>query len=271
MSVFLSLRKVPMIRYLSSSEPCAALATRLTRRLRDEYENNTKEFERDGHCVLLILDRREDPITPLLNQWTYQAMLHEMIGINNNRIDIRKGHETFVQVHDTEKDKTDADKEFVISQQTDPFFNQNMYANFGELAQSIKEFIDQVAQARQQSVRIESLEDMQRAMELYPELKKLSGNLTKHVTLSSEISKLVEERMLMNVSKIEQKIACEEAKNEHFRMVMEQLADKNVQNFEKLKLVIMYALRYENDTNIEKMKDRLREGGISQNMLNLIN
>lgn len=31
--------------------------------------------------MVLILDRREDPITPLLNQWTYQAMLHELIGL----------------------------------------------------------------------------------------------------------------------------------------------------------------------------------------------
>ena len=27
--------------------------------------------------VQLVLDRREDPVTPLLSQWTYQAMVHE--------------------------------------------------------------------------------------------------------------------------------------------------------------------------------------------------
>ena len=36
--------------------------------------------------MLLIIDRCEDPITPLLNQWTYQAMLHELIGIENNQV-----------------------------------------------------------------------------------------------------------------------------------------------------------------------------------------
>jgi vacuolar protein sorting-associated protein 45 len=39
--------------------------------------------------VLLIIDRREDPITPLLNQWTYQAMVHELIGIKNNIVNLR--------------------------------------------------------------------------------------------------------------------------------------------------------------------------------------
>jgi vacuolar protein sorting-associated protein 45 len=31
----------------------------------------------------------------------------------------------------------------------------------------------------------------------------MSGNLSKHVTLSCEVSKLVEERLLMSVSKVE--------------------------------------------------------------------
>jgi vacuolar protein sorting-associated protein 45 len=38
--------------------------------------------------VLLIMDRREDPVTPLLLQWTYQAMAHELIGIENNRVSL---------------------------------------------------------------------------------------------------------------------------------------------------------------------------------------
>ena len=38
--------------------------------------------------LLLILDRRNDPITPLLSQWTYQAMVHELLGIHNGRVDL---------------------------------------------------------------------------------------------------------------------------------------------------------------------------------------
>ena len=39
--------------------------------------------------VLLVLDRREDSITPLLNQWTYQAMVNELIGIKNNIVNLK--------------------------------------------------------------------------------------------------------------------------------------------------------------------------------------
>jgi len=35
-----------------------------------------------------MVDRRNDPVTPLLSQWTYQAMVHEMLGITNGRVKI---------------------------------------------------------------------------------------------------------------------------------------------------------------------------------------
>jgi vacuolar protein sorting-associated protein 45 len=48
------------------------------------------DFRRtDSSPVLLILDRRNDPVTPLLSQWTYQAMVHEVIGINNGRVSLQ--------------------------------------------------------------------------------------------------------------------------------------------------------------------------------------
>ena len=41
------------------------------------------------HVQLLLVDRRDDPVTPLLSQWTFQAMVHELIGIDANRVDLK--------------------------------------------------------------------------------------------------------------------------------------------------------------------------------------
>lgn len=52
-------------------------------------ESGLFEFRRtEVQPLLLILDRREDAMTPLLNQWTYQAMVHELLGIQNNRVSL---------------------------------------------------------------------------------------------------------------------------------------------------------------------------------------
>ena len=66
-------------------------------------------------ALLLILDRREDPITPLLTQWTYQAMVHELLGLNYNRV-VLKG------AANLKKDL----EEVVLSCTQDEFFAQHM-------------------------------------------------------------------------------------------------------------------------------------------------
>lgn len=45
-------------------------------------------------------------------------------------------------------------------------------------------------------------------MDNYPEYRKMQGNVSKHVTLVTEMSKIVEERKLMLVSQTEQELAC---------------------------------------------------------------
>jgi vacuolar protein sorting-associated protein 45 len=49
---------------------------------------------------------------------------------------------------------------------------------------------------------------MAKFVDNYPEYKKMQGNVSKHVTLVTEMSKIVEERKLMLVSQTEQELAC---------------------------------------------------------------
>merc|ERR1719160_1970038 len=84
---------MPQIRYTSASELTRQVAYRLQSRITEEqslFETIERERKGDASSVLLILDRRDDPVTPLLNQWTYQAMVHELLGLDNNRVDMRK-------------------------------------------------------------------------------------------------------------------------------------------------------------------------------------
>lgn len=54
----------------------------------------------------------------------------------------------------------------------------------------------------------DSAEDMAKFVENYPEYKKMHGNVSKHVTIVTEMSKIVQERKLMLVSETEQELAC---------------------------------------------------------------
>lgn len=54
---------------------------------------------------------------------------------------------------------------------------------------------------------IETIADMKRFVEEYPEFRKLSGNVSKHVALVGELSRLVGRDKLLDVSEVEQSLA----------------------------------------------------------------
>ncbi|KAK7934945.1 Vacuolar protein sorting-associated protein [Apiospora marii] len=202
-AVLLALKKKPLIRYEKNSLLAKKLANEV--RYNITQEDQLFDFRKvDTPPILLILDRREDPATPLLNQWTYQAMVHHLLGITNGRVDLSDVPEIRPEL-----------KEIVLSQDQDPFFKKNMYLNFGDLGGNIKDYVEQYQSKTKNSANIESITDMKRFIEEYPEFRKLSGNVSKHVTLVSELSR---RRLIQNPS---------------------------VTTDAKLGLVALYALRYE--------------------------
>jgi len=90
LALLLSFKVKPYVRYSASSDAAAAIAREVVGAIGGERELFT--FNRQaGAPLLLIIDRKEDPVTPLLTQWTYQAMVHELLpgGIRNNRVDLK--------------------------------------------------------------------------------------------------------------------------------------------------------------------------------------
>ncbi|KAL2124238.1 hypothetical protein VTJ04DRAFT_603 [Mycothermus thermophilus] len=231
-AVLLSLKKKPLIRYQKNSPLAKKLASEI--RYYMTQEDQLFDFRKvDTPPLLLILDRREDPITPLLMQWTYQAMVHHLLGINNGRVDLSSVPDVRPEL-----------REIVLSQDQDPFFKRNMYLNFGDLGSNIKDYVEQYQSKTQNSANIESIADMKRFIEEYPEFRKLSGNVSKHVTLVSELSRRVGTENLLEVSELEQSIACNDNHAADLKKIQQLIQNPSVTPENKVYLVGLYALRY---------------------------
>lgn len=132
-SVLMSVRgKNPKIRYDEGSEVCQLLAQELDSKVKKDamFVEKMSRGGESGETTILILDRREDPVTPLLNQWTYQAMIHELIGLKDNRVDLRHLSHLSEEM-----------KEVVLSSDDDEFFQKIMFNNFGDVADAIHELV----------------------------------------------------------------------------------------------------------------------------------
>ncbi|VEU22546.1 DEKNAAC103459 [Brettanomyces naardenensis] len=253
-SLLLSFKLKPVIRYESNSK----MATKLASSVGFEINNNSDKLfdeatKKDIAPLLLILDRKNDPITPLLFPWTYQSMIHEVFGIKNNTVDLSALPNVSEEL-----------KTVVLNETQDQFYHDSMYLNFGELSESLKRFIDKYREKTKTNSSLNSIKDMKFFLENYPEFKKTSLNVSKHMLLSSEIDKKINEWRMWEVSEFEQTMVSN-SDHSHHQRELEQLEAllfdrKNNDQGEplsplsretKLKLLSLYALKYEKYTGNE--------------------
>ncbi|XP_067931822.1 vacuolar protein sorting-associated protein 45-like [Watersipora subatra] len=253
-SVLLSLKKCPTIRYQANSDLTHKLAEAVRQTI--SKEASLFDFRRtDVPPQLIIIDRKEDPITPLLNQWTYQAMVHELLTIQNNRVSL--AHLTNVS-----KELQDV----VLSSEHDEFYAKNFASNFGEIGTKIKQLMEDFQRRSDQQSKVESIADMKKFIETYPQFKKMSGTVSKHVTLVSELSRLVQAHSLMAVSELEQEISCQGEHGKSLQELRALLNNDKVRLVDKLRLVMLYALKYESHANndVHALVDMLTKRGLPE-------
>jgi len=257
-AIILSLKRQPTaIRYQGSS----ALAQQMARDVHEKIVSDQIFHFRNRSCLLLVLDRVDDPITPLLSQWTYQAMVHELLGLNTNRVVLKGAPNVSKEL-----------EEVVLSPTEDDFFFKNRHSNFGELGEAIQKLLkDYQNQTQNTNVsNLNSIEEMQNFMERFPELRSQSHNVSKHVAIMGELARLVEVCSLMDVSQFEQELACADDQSIHMRELLDKLGSMHVKIPDKLRLGLLFALRYEHSSNLHKVKSEMRKGGVTDDMIDLM-
>lgn len=166
-----------MVDLVCLSDPCQS-------RIHDD--NTVFDYPRsDGDPLLLIVDRSQDPVTPLLTQWSYQAMVHELIGIHNHRVDLTQFKvnektefdEKQQQQPVAKKEKSNVEfevfclkflqwsskscfqnffpcliavcflacQQVVLSSHSDSFFAESMFQNWGQVAANIHDLVSNYA------------------------------------------------------------------------------------------------------------------------------
>lgn len=115
-------------------------------------------------------------------------------------------------------------QEITLTTSTDPFFQTHHLSTFGDLGTALKDYV-QSYQSRSLAstpANIQSIADMKRFVEEYPEFRKLGGNVSKHVALVGELSRLVGRDKLLEVGEIEQGLATSSGVDYKVRLLAEQ-------------------------------------------------
>ncbi|KAA6392591.1 MAG: putative vacuolar protein sorting-associated protein 45, partial [Streblomastix strix] len=173
---------------------------------------------------LRIIDMIEDPITPLLFNFTYTAMLHDLFGLEQQMsVVVKKDHFA--------PDPNQIPE--VFSPVYDEFFLQNIQSDI--------------------------CEDMMHFLDSFPELKAKGSGIVKHFGTISSIQQAIQRRSLYEFTEIEQLIVSNNSHSEALRYVEDAIDNNAYDGQDKLRLVMMYSIKYEQDRNnqIERLKQKL--------------
>lgn len=239
-SLLLSLKKTPIIKYESNSLDLKRLSSEILYNINSNSNNNLfDDLNRNSDVapILLLLDRKIDPITPLLSPWTYQSMIHEFVGISKN----------IVQLPDTKG-------QIILSQELDKFYREAMYLNYGDLTEKFQKYVEeyktQTKQSSLDNLKTQNLVELKQLLTKFPQYRKLSENILKHLNLLSEIDKQILNQSLWEVGELQQDLACGSGESNHLELkskLMEILESNKTNTINKIKLILLYSIRFHNN------------------------
>lgn len=239
LSLLLSLKKCPVIKYDNSSIELKRLASEVLYYINSNSNNNLfDDLNRNADTppLLLILDRKSDPITPLLTPWTYQSMIHELIGVARNVATLEESQE-----------------QLTLSETLDVFFQESMYLNYGDLTDKFQKYVDdykkQTKQSSIENLKTQDLSELKKILTRFPEFKKLSNNILKHLNIISEIDKQISAQNLWAVGELQQTIVCGLENHQVIKSkMMDLISDSTISTSNKVKLLLLYVSKFPNNS-----------------------
>lgn len=298
----------PQIRYRSSSRVCSRLASELGSRARNLQHRFFDLPSKDS--VILILDRFDDPITPLITSWTYQAICHEILGIHSGIVEtpvqIKKkkiaspqsqsqttnqpqsanpGSKATTPQSQLQQQQPKEEFEIetryeqhVLSIETDAFYKAHRDVGWPELCVATKDLVDAFLEINNVDLRTKSLAEIGAIGEKLPEMRQQNTTAMRHSTIVSEIGKRIKSRSLPAISVLEQDLVCGVVPTlsdftSYSKRFLDAMGNPSYSHHDALRLAILFELRHEErrDTAMSgAIRSLLRQRGIDPNILDAV-
>ncbi|EEF51007.1 SNARE-interacting protein KEULE [Ricinus communis] len=211
-TVFASLREFPFVRYRAAKSLDVTtmttlrdlIPTKLAARVWDrltQYKQKIEHFPQTETCELLILDRSIDQIAPIIHEWTYDAMCHDLLNMEGNKY-----------VHEIpNKAGGPAEKKEVLLEEHDPIWLELRHAHIADASERLHEkmtnFVskNKAAQIQHGSRDGElSTRDLQKMVQALPQYSEQIDKLSLHVEIAGKVNRIIRELGLRDIGQLEQ-------------------------------------------------------------------
>ncbi|CAM6098412.1 unnamed protein product [Calypogeia fissa] len=248
-TVFASLKELPAIRYRNTSQASSdpigrardvaplQLATALWDHLL-QYKS-LANFPKNETCDLIIVTRAVDPVAPVIHEWTYDAMIHDLLELDGTKYTYESTSaagktdrkEVLLEEHDSIwkelRDLHIADASLQLNQKMTEFGEKNKAAKM-RMGTGAKETL--------------STRDMQKLVQALPQYHDELEKLSLHVNIATLLNDIIQKDGLSELGKVEQDFVYGDATSKELINILTNRQDLSVEN--KVRLLMVFASSY---------------------------
>uniref|UniRef100_A0A0E0G8D0 SNARE-interacting protein KEULE n=1 Tax=Oryza nivara TaxID=4536 RepID=A0A0E0G8D0_ORYNI len=252
-TVFASMREFPRVHYRVARTIDASTLTTL----RDlaptklaagvwnclaRFKAMIPEFPQTETCELLIVDRSIDQIAPIIHEWTYDAMCHDLLCMDGNK---------YVQQVPSKSGSGTENKE-VLLEDHDPIWLELRHAS-ERLHEKMTNFVSKNKAAQLHQARNGgdlSTKELQKMVQALPQYSDQIDKLALHVEIAGKLNSTIKEQQLKDVGQLEQDLVFGDAGTKELINFFRTHLDISREN--KLRLLMVYAAINPDKTRSDK-------------------
>ncbi|XP_059651549.1 protein transport Sec1a-like [Cornus florida] len=243
-TVFASLKEYPVVRYHAPKADASAVTfrdlvpTKLAASIWNcitVYKTTIPNFPQTETCEFLILDRSVDQIAPVIHEWTYDAMCHDLLDMDGNKY-----------VHEVpSKSGGQPEKKDVLLEDHDLVWLELRHAHIADASERLHEkmtnFVskNKAAQLQQRDGSELSTRDLQKMVQALPQYNEQMEKLSLHVEIAGKINGIIRDIGLRELGQLEQDLVFGDAGTKEVLSFFRAKQDVTTEN--KLRLMMIYA------------------------------
>ncbi|XP_052152378.1 probable protein transport Sec1a isoform X2 [Oryza glaberrima] len=268
-TVFASMREFPRVHYRVARTIDASTLTTL----RDlaptklaagvwnclaRFKAMIPEFPQTETCELLIVDRSIDQIAPIIHEWTYDAMCHDLLCMDGNK---------YVQQVPSKSGSGTENKE-VLLEDHDPIWLELRHVHIANASERLHEkmtnFVSKNKAAQLHQARNGgdlSTKELQKMVQALPQYSDQIDKLALHVEIAGKLNSTIKEQQLKDVGQLEQDLVFGDAGTKELINFFRTHLDISREN--KLRLLMVYAANNPDKTRSDKGAKLMQLAGLS--------
>ncbi|XP_008659325.1 probable protein transport Sec1b isoform X1 [Zea mays] len=271
-TTFASLKEFPCVRYRAPKGDASTttkfdmvpkwLATAVWE-IVSKYKSTIPEFPQKETCELLIVDRPIDQIAPVIHEWTYDAMCHDLLEMDGNKY-----------IYEVSKMGSEPEKKESLLEDHDPLWLELRHAHIADASERLYEKMNNFV-AKNKAAQLSrdggevSTRDLQKIVQALPQYSDQVEKLTLHIEIAGKMNRCIREYGLRDIGQLEQDLVFGDAGAKEVISILRSKQDMSPEN--KMRLLIIYAIVYPEKFEGDKGEKLMQLAKLPHDDMDIIN